>query len=132
MLEYLLNKDIIYRDLKPENILIDAKGYLKLTDFGFQKICQGRTYTLCGNPEYIVFEIILNNGHCKPVDWSTFDILTFEMLAGIDLFNDEDPMVIYQKVLKGKIKYPSSFPSYAKSLVKHILTKDLSKSYGNL
>ena len=54
------------------------------------------------------------------------------MLAGIDPFNDEDPMLIYQKVLKGKIKYPSSFPSNAKSLVKHILTKDLSKRYGNL
>lgn len=132
MFEYLHSKDIIYRDLKPENILIDTKGYLKLTDFGFAKICQGRTYTLCGTPEYIAPEILLNKGHGKPVDWWTFGILLYEMLAGIDPFNDEDPMLIYQKVLKGKIKYPSSFPPNAKSLVKHILTKDLSKRYGNL
>ena len=42
------------------------------------------------------------------------------MNAGIDPFNDEDPMLIYQKILKGKIKFPSSFPSNAKSLLKHL------------
>ena len=46
MFEYLHSKNIIYRDLKPENILIDHLGYLKLTDFGFAKIVESRTYTL--------------------------------------------------------------------------------------
>ena len=54
------------------------------------------------------------------------------MNAGIDPFNDEDPMLIYQKILKGKIKFPSSFDANAKSLVKHLLEADLSKRYGNL
>ena len=54
------------------------------------------------------------------------------MLAGIDPFSDEDPMLIYQKILKGKVKFPRSFDKNAKSLVKHILQADLSKRYGNL
>lgn len=132
MFEFLHSKNIIYRDLKPENILIDRAGYLKLTDFGFAKVCEGRTYTLCGTPEYLAPEILLNKGHGKPVDWWTFGVLLYEMLAGIDPFNDEDPMLIYQKILKGKIKFPSSFLPNAKSLVKHILEQDLSKRYGNL
>ena len=52
--------------------------------------------------EYLAPEILLNKGHGKPVDWSTFAVLLYEMLAGIDPFNDEDPMVIYQKILKSK------------------------------
>lgn len=109
MFEYLHSKNIIYRDLKPENILIDERGYLKLTDFGFAKECEGRTYTLCGTPEYLAPEMLLNKGHGKPVDWWTFGVLLYEMLAGIDPFSDEDPMLIYQKILKGKVKFPRTY-----------------------
>ena len=130
--EYLHSKNIVYRDLKPENILIEKTGYLKLTDFGFAKIIEGRTYTLCGTPEYLAPEIILNKGHGKPVDWWTTGILLYEMIAGIDPFSDDDPMMVYQKILKGKIRFPSSFDPNAKSLVKHLLEADLTKRYGNL
>ena len=68
MFEYLHSMDIVYRDLKPENLLIHADGYLKLTDFGFAKVVEERTYTLCGTPEYIAPEVLLNKGHGKPVD----------------------------------------------------------------
>ena len=36
-------------------------------------------------------------------------ILLYEMIVGIDQFSDEDPMMVYQKILKGKIKFPSFF-----------------------
>jgi hypothetical protein len=34
------------------------------------------------------------------------------MNAGIDPFTDEDPMAIYQKILKGKVKFPRNFDKY--------------------
>jgi len=132
MFEHLHGKNIVYRDLKPENLLITADGYLKLTDFGFAKVVEGRTYTLCGTPEYLAPEILLNKGHGKPVDWWTLGIIIYEMIAGIDPFTDEDPMAIYQKILKGKVKFPKNFDKDAKSIVKHLLVADLSKRYGNL
>mmetsp|Transcript_25988 Transcript_25988/g.32395 ORF Transcript_25988/g.32395 Transcript_25988/m.32395 type:complete len:143 (+) Transcript_25988:156-584(+) len=61
--EYLHSKDIVYRDLKPENIMIGADGYLKLIDYGFAKVVTKRTYTICGTPDYIAPEILLNKGH---------------------------------------------------------------------
>ena len=46
--DYLHSHNIIYRDMKPENILVDKDGHVKITDFGFAKQIQSRTYTLCG------------------------------------------------------------------------------------
>jgi protein kinase A len=112
MFESLHSKDIVYRDLKPENLLIMANGYLKLVDFGFAKLCKTRTYTLCGTPEYLAPEILLNKGHGKPVDWWCLGILLYEMMAGQAPFTDEDPMQVYQKILKGKVKFPRTFDKY--------------------
>ena len=83
--EYLHHFDILYRDLKydesmqqiecflfffrPENILIADNGYLKVADFGFAKYVAGRTYTLCGTPDYLSPEIIKHKGYGKSVDW---------------------------------------------------------------
>jgi len=130
--EYMHSKDILYRDLKPENILLNKDGYLKLTDFGFAKIVPNKTYTLCGTPEYIAPEVILNIGHGKAVDWWTLGILIYEMLVGIDPFTANDPMEIYQKILNGRIKFPRNFPKDARNLVKHLVTADLTKRFGNL
>ena len=109
--EYLHSKDICYRDLKPENIMISDEGYLKMIDFGFAKVVTKRTFTICGTPEYIAPEILLNQGHGKPVDWWTLGILVYEMLAGFPPFQDEDPMNIYRKIINTKPKYPEGFDS---------------------
>jgi serine/threonine protein kinase len=46
--------------VQPENLLMDKDGYLKIADFGFAKVVHRRTFTLCGTPDYLAPEIILN------------------------------------------------------------------------
>jgi serine/threonine protein kinase len=56
-LQDLHKKRVILRDLKPENILLDARGHIRLTDFGLSKTdvscwTRGAT-TLCGTEPYV-------------------------------------------------------------------------------
>lgn len=48
-------------------MLLDRDGYVKLTDFGFAKVVEFRTDTLCGTPEYIAPEVLLNKGGSRCV-----------------------------------------------------------------
>lgn len=88
MIEYLHAKNIIYRNFKPENLMLDNQGYLKLVDFGYSKVIVDKTFTLCGTPEYMAPETLLNQGQNKGVDFWALGILIYEMMVGVDPFGD--------------------------------------------
>lgn len=111
-LGYLHTKDIAYRDMKPENCLIDKTGYPKLVDFGFAKVITGKSYTLCGTPEYLAPELVLARGHNKAVDYWAFGILVYEMEAGYSPFSDPqgmDQVVICKNIVNGRLVFPRNF-----------------------
>ncbi|GLE00573.1 hypothetical protein PINS_up009330 [Pythium insidiosum] len=109
-LGYLHERNVVYRDLKPENILLDAQGYAKLVDFGFAKKLRGKTYTLCGTPEYLAPEIILGIGHGVAVDSWGLGVLLYEMIMGASPFaaKDEDHLSICRNILQENIRFPTT------------------------
>mmetsp|Transcript_27104 Transcript_27104/g.56432 ORF Transcript_27104/g.56432 Transcript_27104/m.56432 type:complete len:740 (-) Transcript_27104:275-2494(-) len=125
------NKKIAYRDLKPENLVMDAEGYLKVVDFGLAKKLEGgKTWTLCGTPDYLAPEVILNEGHDWAVDYWALGVLIYEMTAGTPPFYAEDPMEVYEKILSGHVSIPSNFSRGLGELVKKLLKTYQSKRLG--
>jgi cGMP-dependent protein kinase len=129
---YMHALKVVYRDLKPENLLLDNEGYLKMVDFGFAKILQDRTWTLCGTPEYLAPEIILNKGHGYGADWWCVGILSYECLTGGTPFVSNDPMDGYRKIIKCRVQWPSAFTPAAKDFIDKLLCVDQTRRLGCL
>lgn len=122
-LAYLHERSVAYRDLKPENILLDNDGYAKLVDFGFAKKVSGKTYTLCGTPEYLAPEIILSVGHGIAVDSWGLGVLLYEMVMGDSPFasGSDDHLAIYQNILQNRVAFPADCNETWKQLVMSLL-----------
>ncbi|GAB0094504.1 cGMP-dependent protein kinase [Sergentomyia squamirostris] len=122
--EYLHTRNIVYRDLKPENLMLDAKGYVKLIDFGFAKVIghTQKTWTFAGTPEYVAPEIILNKGHDRAVDYWALGIFIHELLVGKPPFRGKDHLKTYTLILRGieSVDMPSRIPKKAQDLIKRL------------
>ena len=127
--EYIHSKNIVHRDLKPENLLLDEKGLLKIIDFGLSNFFTGdKLTTPCGSPCYASPEMVGGNkynGFYIDV-WST-GIILFAMICGYLPFEDSDNEILFKKILKCKVFYPSHVSLEARDLMKKILVTDPEK-----
>ncbi|KAK6013182.1 kinase domain protein, partial [Ostertagia ostertagi] len=132
-MEHVLSPGIIYRDLKPENILLDARGHVKLTDFGLCKeAIEGdqKTHTFCGTIEYMAPEILMRCGHGKAVDWWSLGALMFDMLTGGPPFTAENRKKTIDKILKGRLTLPAYLSVEARDLIKRLLKRHVETRLG--
>ena len=131
-LEELQRSGIAWRDLKPENILLDVAGYAVLTDFGFAKVIERgkKSFTMCGTPEYLAPETVLQTGHTHAVDYWAFGILIFEMVAGKPPFTHDDRMTLFRSIINVAFNMPSYFSNDLKDLLSKLLVKTPGKRLG--
>lgn len=134
-LEHLHKHGVIYRDLKPENVLLDARGHIKLTDFGLCKeaiLDNNRTHTFCGTIEYMAPEILTRKGHGKAVDWWSLGTLMYDMMTGAPPFVADNRKRTIEKILKSKLIFPRYFRPEAIDLLTRLLKRkeDTRLGYG--
>ena len=56
----------------------------------------------------------------------------YEMAAGYPPFFADQPIQIYEKIVSGKVRFPTHFSNELRDLLKNLLQVDLTKRYGNL
>ncbi|KAJ9181733.1 hypothetical protein P3X46_005797 [Hevea brasiliensis] len=124
---YCHSKGVFHRDLKLENVLVDAKGNIKISDFGLSALPQhfrddGLLHTTCGSPNYVAPEILSNRGY----DGATSDIwscgvILYVILTGYLPFDDRNIAVLYQKIFKGDAQIPKWLSPGAQNMIRRIL-----------
>eukprot|EP00501_MAST-03F_sp_TOSAG23-6_P000934 GSMAST32.ASY1.ANO1.970.1 assembled CDS len=128
-LKHLHDNNIVYRDLKPENLLLDARGHVKICDFGLSKenVVHNNVKSICGTPEYLAPE----KPYGKPVDWWSLGTLIYEMLAGLPPFYHQNRQVMYRKILRDKLRRHKAMNNLSFSLCVGLLNRDPSRRLGS-
>ncbi|XP_056374260.1 maternal embryonic leucine zipper kinase [Hyla sarda] len=108
---YIHSEGYAHRDLKPENLLIDEDHNLKLIDFGLcAKPKGGMDYhlmTCCGSPAYAAPELIQGKAYIgSEADIWSMGVLMYALMCGYLPFDDDNVMVLYKKIMRGKYDIP--------------------------
>lgn len=128
----LHNNNIIYRDMKPENVMIDKDGHVKLTDFGLSCFTKPGEIlkALCGTPEYVAPEVLLEKGYGRKIDWWGIGLLTYELIYRTTPFSGNNKEYIYQSILKKDPLFPEDSDPAVITFISTLLQKDPEKRGG--
>lgn len=106
-----------------------AGRHLEIVDFGLaKKLAGGRTWTLCGTPDYLAPEVVLSEGHDWAVDYWAPGVPVYKMTAGRRPSGPRTPWRrTHEKILAGHVSVPAHFGHGPGELHKKLLKTHQSK-----
>ncbi|EAY21699.1 AGC family protein kinase [Trichomonas vaginalis G3] len=121
--------NVAHRDLKTDNILFDAKGNIRVIDFGLSSTKSQTEFlrTQCGTPSYASPEMILGERYGYSCDIWSSGIVLYEMVTGHLPFEDANLSKLAQKIVFQEVEYPNNLSLGLVDLLSKLLTKDQTK-----
>lgn len=109
-IEVAHTENVLHLDIKPDNVLIDAKGRVKVTDFGLATLADEFGYGTAnaGTIGYMPPEQMRKQALDARTDLWSLACIAYEMFCGSNPFDAKDIQSSLRKTLDSKLILPSS------------------------
>jgi hypothetical protein len=104
-------KGVLHRDLKPANVMLDARGQLRLTDFGLAGLAEdiGGADVRSGTPAYMAPEQLTGNEATIRSDLYALGLVLYELFTGRRPHDSSSLQELQRLRLESAPEHPSSF-----------------------
>jgi serine/threonine-protein kinase len=129
--------NVIHRDVTPSNIVLTKAGGIKLLDFGVAKYRASQVQTsqglIRGKAPYLAPEALEARAIDRRIDIFSLGIVLHEMLTLRSLFDSDNQILTFRKILALPIEPPSktrpSVPPELDAIVMKALQRDPARRY---
>ncbi|KAE9038949.1 Protein phosphatase 2C and cyclic nucleotide-binding/kinase domain-containing protein [Phytophthora rubi] len=135
-LEFMHAEGVVSRTVDPTNLMVDRSGNLRMINLRLSKyVGRGRTYTVCGTPEYLAPEQITGEGHNIAADYWALGVLMYEMLTGATPFTreNENDLEILNDIASfrpDELSWPEHTSAELKDIIESLLSPDPARRLG--